>query len=57
MNELDKYVKQELKVKYYIRYMDDIILLEENKEKCIYLKQKIFEFITEKLNLDYNEKE
>lgn len=56
LNELDKYVKQELKVKYYIRYMDDIILLVETKEKCRYLKQQIYEFITKKLNLDFNEK-
>lgn len=56
LNELDKYVKQELKVKYYIRYMDDIILLVKTKEECIYLKQQIYEFITKNLNLDYNKK-
>ena len=29
LNELDQYVKRKLKIKYYIRYMDDFILLQE----------------------------
>lgn len=31
LNELDHYIKKNLKIKYYIRYMDDGILLHENK--------------------------
>ena len=36
LNELDHFIKEKLKIKYYIRYMDDGILLHKDKEylKC-----------------------
>ena len=39
LNELDQYVKRILKVKYYIRYMDDFILLLPTKKDCIEYKK------------------
>ena len=49
LNELDQYVKHVLKAKYYIRYVDDFVILdtakttlEEHKEKIdIFLKQRL----------------
>jgi len=38
LNELDQFVKHKLKVKHYIRYVDDFIILSDNKN---YLKAKI----------------
>ena len=38
MNEFDQFVKHKLKVKYYIRYSDDFVILSEDKN---YLKEKI----------------
>jgi len=38
LNELDHYIKEKLHIKYYIRYMDDLILLHHDKEylkKCL----------------------
>ena len=35
LNDLDHFVKEKLKIKYYVRYMDDFILFHENKN---YLK-------------------
>ncbi len=32
MNEFDQFIKRELKVKHYIRYADDFVLLSEDKE-------------------------
>ena len=32
LNELDHYIKREIKCHHYIRYMDDMILLSQNKE-------------------------
>ena len=32
LNELDYFVKHELKAKYYIRYVDDFVLLDSSKE-------------------------
>lgn len=39
LQDLDHYIKEELKVKYYIRYMDDMVLFSNNKKelrKCKY---------------------
>jgi retron-type reverse transcriptase len=32
MNEFDQFIKHKLKVKYYIRYADDFVIMSENKE-------------------------
>lgn len=36
LDELDHYIKEKLRIKYYIRYMDDFILIHEDKQ---YLRQ------------------
>ncbi len=56
MNELDKYIKEELKVKYYIRFMDDGILLVESKEQAKELLNKIQKFLEKNLKLQLNKK-
>lgn len=33
LNEIDHFIKEKLKCKYYIRYMDDLILLDSNKDR------------------------
>src|SRR3989344_4564521 len=33
LNELDQFVKHKLKAKYYIRYVDDFLILHNSKEK------------------------
>jgi len=51
MNEFDQFVKRELKVKYYIRYADDFVILQNDK---IYLENvlaKMTEFLENKLKL------
>ncbi len=56
MNELDNYIKQELRMKYYIRYMDDFILCLRSKEECIEIKLKIEKFLITNLKLELNKK-
>ncbi len=56
LNELDHYIKEELRVVYYVRYMDDFILLLEDKDTCRLLLNKIKEFLDEKLHLSLNAK-
>lgn len=56
MNELDQYIKQELRVEYYVRYMDDGILILENKQKAKETLEKIEKFVNEKLDLELNKK-
>lgn len=51
MNEFDQYMKRELKVKYYIRYADDFVILSENKKYLEDLLQYIVVFLEEKLKL------
>ena len=33
LNDLDHYIKEQLHIKYYIRYMDDFILISDSKEQ------------------------
>ena len=54
LNELDQFIKRELKCKYYLRYVDDFILFGENKEKLEYFEDKINEFLKRKLYLELN---
>lgn len=56
MTELDIYIKKELRIKYYIRFMDDGILIVENKEVAKEMLQKITQFTNEKLHLKMNKK-
>ncbi len=54
LNELDQFIKRDLQCKCYIRYVDDFILLDKTKEKLKYLRNKIDEFLKEKLSLQLN---
>ncbi|MBI5139750.1 group II intron reverse transcriptase domain-containing protein [Candidatus Nomurabacteria bacterium] len=52
MNEFDQYVKRELKVKYYIRYADDFVILQNDKMYLESILLKIKEFLEKGLKLD-----
>lgn len=53
LNDLDHYIKEKLHIKYYIRYMDDLILLHEDKDYLKYCYGEIKKFISnEKLELN-----
>lgn len=53
LNEVDQYIKHELRVKYYIRYMDDMMIICNDKKQLWEYKQKIESFLsTLKLNLN-----
>lgn len=51
MNEFDQFVKHNLKIKYYIRYADDFVVLSENKKYLESLINIIKEFLQFKLKL------
>ncbi len=55
LNELDHYIKEKLHSKYYIRYMDDGVLLSHDKEYLKYCLSKI-ERATDKYKLKLNNK-
>ena len=56
LNEVDQYVKHELKVKYYVRYLDDSILIVQTKEEAKKVLQLVRKFLKEKLELELNNK-
>lgn len=56
LNELDQFVKRDLKIQYYTRYMDDFIILSKTKSDCILIKSKIENFLQQKLHLNLNDK-
>lgn len=52
MNELDQYVKRELKAKRYVRYCDDFVIVSESKLYLEFCVKTIGKFCHEKLFLD-----
>lgn len=56
LNELDQLCKHEFKLHYYIRYMDDVIILLDDKTELARLKETIEEFLNGVLHLDLNKK-
>jgi len=51
MNEFDQFIKRELKVKYYIRYADDFVILHHDKSYLTHLRYGVNVFLTERLKL------
>ncbi|HCA31006.1 MAG TPA: hypothetical protein DEP23_16340 [Ruminococcaceae bacterium] len=56
LNPLDQYAKRELGIKYYIRYMDDVIILSDDKQQLKEWKEILERFINDRLLLDLNNK-
>lgn len=51
LNELDRYIKQELRVKYYIRYADDFVVLSQDKNYLADVLMNIDNFLQKNLKL------
>lgn len=51
LNELDKFTKHNLKIKYYIRYCDDFLILSDDRLYLDDLTQKIDNFLNNNLKL------
>jgi len=51
LNELDQFIKRKLKCKHYIRYVDDFIFLDRDKEKLKFWRDEIDNFLKEYLKL------
>jgi RNA-directed DNA polymerase len=56
LDGLDHYIKEELGVKGYLRYMDDFILFAPDKPGLHILKSKIATFLENQLRLELKEK-
>jgi RNA-directed DNA polymerase len=51
MNELDNFLKRELKIKFYLRYADDFMIIHNDKKYLENLLPKISEFLERQLKL------
>lgn len=51
LNELDQFIKHQLKCRYYLRYVDDFILLGNNQQQLQQWQQRIEAFLQQQLNL------
>ncbi len=54
LNELDRFVKQRLRRKYYVRYVDDFVILGEDIDELFPFESKIDEFLRRELKLRLN---
>ncbi len=54
LDKLDQFAKRKLKVKYYLRYADDLILLSQNKQQLKTWHKQINLFVQQKLKLKLN---
>ena len=52
LNQFDHFVKEELRVKYYIRYTDDFVLLHDNPTVLASLLPVIRAFLRDRLALE-----
>lgn len=55
MNELDQYIKRVLKCQQYIRYVDDFILISQDRADLPRWKRQIESFLKKELKLDLSE--
>jgi len=56
LHELDRYVKTTLKTKNYVRYMDDLVIISNNKQQLHDWRHCIELFLAETLKLETNSK-
>ena len=53
LNDLDHFIKENLKIKYYVRYQDDFLLFHQSKDYLKYSLEEIRKFLSkEKLTLN-----
>jgi retron-type reverse transcriptase len=56
LNKLDYFIKHKLRCKYYIRYVDDFIILDKSNKYLRSIKNKIDIFLKEKLKIELHKK-
>lgn len=56
LNELDQFIKRTLQCKYYIRYVDDLIILDQNPKKLNMIYNLVCQFVKTNLNIEFHEK-
>ncbi len=52
LNKFDHFIKRDLKIKHYVRYVDDFVLFHKDKQKLIEVKKIIEKYLEENLGLN-----
>lgn len=56
LNRLDNFIKRNLGIKFFTRYMDDFCIIVRNRKQAKIIKNKLSSFANEKLNLKMNKR-
>lgn len=56
LDTIDRIIKEKYRIKVYARYMDDLVIIDENKEKLKRLWTELSEVAQTKLKLQFNSK-
>lgn len=56
MNEVDHFVKRQLRVSQYVRYVDDSVMLSDSKAQLREWRGRVEDFMAERLKLELNPK-
>ena len=56
LNEVDQFIKRGLNIKYYGRYVDDMVLVDNDKYKLLEAVKKISDYLTDNLSLSLHPK-
>ena len=56
LNELDQFVKHTLKAHYYLRYVDDFVIVSSDRDELLRFKAQIKQFVESKLKLQLHPK-
>ena len=56
LNELDRFIKHTLRIKYYLRYCDDFVILSRDKNNLLPIVESIAGFLHQNLKLQLHPK-
>jgi len=56
LNELDHYIKEELRIKHFVRYMDDFVIMSKSKRELWDNYYSIKQYVENVLKIEFNNK-
>ena len=56
LNELDHYIKEELRIKHFVRYMDDFVIMNKSKRELWDNYYSIKQYVENILKIEFNKK-
>lgn len=56
LNKVDRIIKEKYRIKFYVRYMDDLVIIHESKDYLKRLLVELKDFAKSNLKLEFNKK-